>query len=1056
MKHSVRCLSILSVCWMAGPLLADESPLIPAPPQDQGLPYTRSASSHALAKIKESIAVFAGSRYAYVNGLKVRLDDVSWRDEAALRDGVLYVPESFASVCSGAELHPDAAPAYLADRWVHTLQRPKVNVPASIPRLTIDGRPYIALADFAAAKGLQVTQHPRGLLLVGPKKVAFSTTETPLLESVITLFDTPEKLADPDIATRSIPVLQQQRKWTEHVKVTPEQLALLNGPETKWDTAKKADYQFVGFNQTLLGSKVPEPGVYPRLLFSAQDLPLFAQRVKQNKLGQKALIEMEVLFQKSWWDPKTSDGQIFAKLSSGDLSGLEWDRPPGAAPSGIPHQFKGQKPGIYNSHIAYVPECLTSMALYCLLTGDEAHGKQAATAIANYYKLREPLIDEWNTISDSEFGSSYPSPDGSICKMNGGCGATTWRGMHGIVAHMNLGLSLDFAGKWMSPGEKETMRRVIAKATYGKRAYGQDAPVRFRDVNWVGWDLPHFLALAAIEGLEGFDREAYESNCDTVRAFCDWGVDDSGVVYESNGKTPGSMQFITLSMITLARRGENLWGHPHWRKLLQGQIQMTSPSGRVSVNSGTQYSPFSQQKLSLQLVDEIKAFFPGDRTADYLLSQANPDADGTWKLDGFDPVAYREKIAKTPRVRLPSPTYPGFVQGVLYDTDYVTTSRADLQLPLDFTAPTTGVYSSYSDRTKEAAWMCLMVRPHHYLGAGHHHADAGMFHFSGLGVDWFTESALSQVYDGKLHNQVLVDGISEPERHSGTSTSYQAAAKFLGSKVGPTGSCASADLTDSYSYYWQTQPGQVWEDQVAKLNWEMDPSPQIAKIFAGTARYKLRPWWSGYTYSNFIATSRAPFNPMQYVYRTTGLVRGSHPYGIVIDDLNKDGQTHLYQWTAMLNGGVWQAAVPGLAPNQMALAFREPDPKAKPVAPTVINPKLGDPILLVCALGASVDAKSDQPLMQVETLAAGVDRKGNPQSCDRFTINQRDVVSRFRVLLIPCRMGEELPKVSYDAASGIATVSWKDQSDRLQFAARSPRTHVQVTRGGQPILSSED
>ena len=45
---------------------------------------------------------------------------------------------------------------------------------------------------------------------------------------------------------------------------------------------------------------------------------------------------------------------------------------------------------------------------------------------------------------------------------------------------------------------------------------------------------------------------------------------------------------------------------------------MTSPSGRVTVNSGTQYSPYSRQALSLGLVNEIKGFFPGSRLADYL------------------------------------------------------------------------------------------------------------------------------------------------------------------------------------------------------------------------------------------------------------------------------------------------------------------------------------------------------------------------------------------------------------------------------------------------------
>jgi hypothetical protein len=88
----------LVIPWLSGPAgAADPAPLAP-PPQDQGLPYTRSARQIALAKIKDHIAVFAGSRYAYVKGHKVRLDDVNWRTEAVLRDGMLLVPANFSGV----------------------------------------------------------------------------------------------------------------------------------------------------------------------------------------------------------------------------------------------------------------------------------------------------------------------------------------------------------------------------------------------------------------------------------------------------------------------------------------------------------------------------------------------------------------------------------------------------------------------------------------------------------------------------------------------------------------------------------------------------------------------------------------------------------------------------------------------------------------------------------------------------------------------------------------------------------------------------------------------
>ena len=1075
MKHLLKsiCLALL----LSGPaaLLRADVALPPVPPQDQGLPYTRTAEKFALAKIKDTVAVFAGSRYAWVYGHKVRLDDTHWRAEAVWQDGKIFVPAAFAGVLDLPGVNPAPAPHYLANRWVYSLSIPA----SSAPAVSIGGQPYVALADLAAAHHLQVWQNTRGLLLLGASVPAFTEAESNRLDSVITLFDTPEKFADPAIATRWIPTLARQESWTNHVHVTPEQLKVYTGPETVWPTAPKAAYDYSGFDGRLLGSKVPPPGVYPRVLFSPDDVPQLAARVKASRIGQKSLIEMGYLLQQSWWNPATSDGQVFQKLSSGDLAGLKWPDdvdPTQVATVNTAQMFQGEKPGIFNTHIAYVPECLTSMALYCLLTGDDAHGRQAAAAIANYYKLREPLIDHYYATSDSEFGG----PD-----YGGNGGDTAWRGMHGLVAHMNLGLALDFGGKWMTDAEKETMYRVIAKATYGRRAYGEDNTVRFRDVNWVGWDLPQFIALTAIEGQPGFDREAWECGRDTVRAFCDWGIDDSGVVFESNGKTPGSFQFITLSMVTLARRGENLFGHPHWRKLLDGQIEMTSPSGRVTVNSGTQYEPYSRQFLSLQLTDELKTFYPGRRTADYLLSKATEPADLAsneynrgWVIQNFDAAQYAQKVADVKRLRLPSPTYPGFVPGVLYDSDFVPTTRADLDLPLDFSAPVQGVFSSYSDRTTNAAWINMMVRPNHYLGAGHHHADAGMFHFSALGVDWFTQSPFNQEYAGHFYNLVQVDGESEavslPDWPTAGILGWNAAGKYVGPTLAPEAAAATADLTYAYSYRWLTQSPPAWNDRLEKLGWEPEPSPEVLKIFAGTARYKMRPWWLTYNFANYMPTCRAPFNPMRQVTRQVGLVRGAHPYGFVVDDLVKDDAPHLYQWQGDFNGGVVPAAVPGgLAANEIVLAHREGDPSpADPTMRPVIQPQPGEPLLLAVAVGLQDSGDPSLPPVQVQRAAGPLDRKrvmttkfpfphaeqaqGTPQYFDRLVFNHRSVQAHFRVLLIPFRAGDARPQVTADATGESATVIIGDQRDVIRFTpAEAKGTHVTVERDGREIIATK-
>lgn len=1043
--------------WVGLALLAHHlsasEPLAP-PPQDQGLPYTRSAHAPAIACLAKGVAVFPGSRYGLLLGRRVRMSEKDLlRAEAVLKGGQLLIPAPFAAalLLPSPQFQPVPTDlAVLAPRWVYAPSE------LGVPKESLINSELQDFGQTAKARGWVVTCHPRGFWYAGPKPLVIADAEKSLLDSIITLFDTPEKFADPEIATRAIPSLKRQGPWTDHAKVTPAQLANLNGPETVWKGVPVSEYDNSGVRSDIYGSKVPAPGVYPRLLFSEQDIPALAARVKSSVIGQKSLIEMQHLLKRTWLNPKSDDGKVFEQLSSGNLEGLQWEGSdktnfvlsPGSG-------FKGYKAGIYNSHIAYIPDCLTSMAMLALLNSDDQLGRRVATAVANYYKLREPYIDQWLAISDSEFGSSLQLPDGTLFPLNAVGASTHWRNIHGLVAHMNLGLSLDFAGKWMTPSEKDLMRRIIAKATYGRRSYGQDAPVRFRDVNWMGWDLPHFIAVSAIEGLPGFDPEAFASGSESVKAFCDWGIDSSGVVYESNGKTPGSFQFIFLSMIINARRGENCFGHPHWRKLLEGQVQMTSPSGKVIVNSGTQYAPFSVQKISMNLVNQIKGTYPESRIADYLLSteverviaEQDPMRD-QWPTPGFTPENYTKMVAAMPFLRLPSISYPGFVRAVLYDGDTQPTSREDLKLPLDFNAPVHGVFSSYSDRSKDATWINLMVRSNHYLGAGHHHADAGMFHFSALGVDWITESPFTQLYAGNVHNHVLVDGRSQADNIPGSVNGYNACGQYLGANISANISIASADLTYAYSWRWNTQPPQEWSPALNSMQWEMDPSPEIQKIFAGTARYKLRPWWSNYTFGNYIPTLRAPYNPMRYVFRSVGLVRGQHAYGFVIDDLKKDDEQHLYQWSAMMNGGVVPAKILGLAPNQFALMPFGRARKSTDATPTdMMEPTVGSPILMIHVVGLT-GSQEKMSLFQFERAKGPEGRNGEAQYFDRLLIQQSAKESRYRVLLLPFRFGEALPKIVENISEQSAIIQWGQQVDIFKFSVGEDfRTQVAVCSG---------
>lgn len=95
------------------------------------------------------------------------------------------------------------------------------------------------------------------------------------------------------------------------------------------------------------------------------------------------------------------------------------------------------------------------------------------------------------------------------------------------------------------------------------------------------------LAQMAIEGMEGHDQENFPRAVRTLQAFSEFGIDPDGVVFESNGKSGAGFRNALLNMVALARRGENFFGHPHWRELATAQALSTSPGGTVTVTCGT-------------------------------------------------------------------------------------------------------------------------------------------------------------------------------------------------------------------------------------------------------------------------------------------------------------------------------------------------------------------------------------------------------------------------------------------------------------------------------------
>ena len=836
--------------------------------------------------------------------------------------------------------------------------------------------------------------------------------------------DTPRILDDPEALIKSRTNLSSQPQWTQFA--TPEQIALFDGPETAWPVIPKSDYDLTGFDQSRLYSKVPPPGIHPRILFSPEDVPVIKKQLESTINGRQLLAQTDLALSKTLYDKNSDEGKVFAKLSSGDLDGLEWliDEKTGF----VWHYFKGYKlQGKLTPHAGYLPRLLEAASFRALMDNDELRGKQVAAAMANYWKLREPLIDKVNADKNSP-------PD-------------YWRSFHQLVSASNLGFGYDLAAKWMTPEQKKVMRRVIAKATSGKLAYGENGPSPWRDTNWTGWDLTHFLTALAIEDEEGYDPEIRKVASETVRDYLTWGIDPYGVIFETNGKNGAGLLYALTSGVALARRGENYLGNPHLRKLTAAQVQDVVPQGAINVNNGTWgCAPFWGNLASF-----LKALYPGDKAADWLLRQGRPDQDQKQTttdpqklpLDNFKMV----ETITTPDI-FTTLDWKGFRNKD--DSLKPSWERSELHLPDVFNDPDHGLFAARSGDQQDALYMMFEARPD-LRHVGHQHHDSGQFYLAAGGVMWAVEAGPKSSYSAD-HNTVRIDG----KGHSDVSAAPKVG--YLGVQTNGPLVMASSDLKNAYDFGWTTPMHFSWHDP-AFASWKLsvETDPEVVAHFKGTQHYKMRVWGDDYTRSNWGPTMRIEGNPVQYAFRSAGIVNGKHPYALVVDDISKDGKEHLYDWLMQVPVGTRMLPATNRsadAPVSVILARSAGPAEWDRMEPPETLPK-GAPGLMLCFLGlekseASINRSNlvgdENDPVRLEQLAGTTVAGGSPLKT-RLVVSQKGIDPRFLILMIPIKGGEQLPVISYDDKTATASVIWPGQKDFVHFSTgKNQRTTVTLER----------
>jgi hypothetical protein len=231
--------------------------------------------------------------------------------------------------------------------------------------------------------------------------------------------------------------------------------------------------------------------------------------------------------------------------------------------------------------------------------------------------------------------------------------------------------------------------------------------------------------------------------------------------------------------------------------------------------------------------------------------------------------------------------------------------------------------------------------------------------------------------------------------------------------------------------------------------------------------------------------------PVAYAFRTAGLVKGKHPYMLIIDDLKKDNTERLYEWampvqldvevvsirqlvevtqeTGALNIGFNSFAnnrIQGefdivLGDKRMKRDMSEVDNTVGSLYRTGrFTPQKGNPQLLVRVLERTAsDVPNLEPNPRLETfenLKTEDMHQFYMRSMDlgkRLVIPSRSDDPNFKVLLFPYLHGEELPQTQWNENRTMLTVTFSNQKDLFYFS-KSADNHskTKMVRDGKVIF----
>lgn len=757
---------------------------------------------------------------------------------------------------------------------------------------------------------------------------------------------------------------------------------------TAWSqTPDQYKPDFSDFDKSRYFEAPPAPYVHPRAILRPEQLPDLRKRLADTRSGQVFYKRYKDECQKLYAD--TPAGKLYAGLVEGK-SGPEFD--------------KLFEENIYETSLLMMWE-----SLRILIDEDQAAGEKMAKATKNYAERLQKLYNAKGIGETAYFYKEIRELPDYIKEKT--LGDKQYQEITGMFQEYNITLIYDFLYPYMDEDQRKVVRKLISDLSSDVWIHGMGIPDT--GGNWGPHHWKGGLAAVTIEGEEGYDPDTVKGLRQVMTSFYSSDFTESGAIWEGLGK--GS--FGTEGLMKSALRGWDIAATQPVRRSLSRFMMHSMLPNRVNMMSlGGLGSSFDTVQAKNYNVFTLKYLYPNDPFIDYLY-RLNVGEDYA-NLANFKFNRHYFGIRIPLRMLIAIKDYDGS------KTLDEALEAAVAEEGLTFFCPVFPMMITRQDWSKDAAWLFFEARAYNY---GHVRDDRAHFSYAALGRQWSIypygrgNNQHAHSYDAHNCSVMTIDNIGTVGQP----------AKMVDFQDSELVTYATADL--KHSWDWREQSHNSPADRVGDVTLaSMSPLNKDAPAWHHVP-FTLYPHWrqpGGPMGPDY----RVPHLPVDYAFRTVGMVRGKQTYALVLDDLKvkpaEEGtrKDRLYTWNMALPADVSLESVKG---GDITLVENRTD-GAEPLR------------LLVRVLQTSGDKSGGVMITRarVEQYEGGVSWS---QGSKRLVVSSKAPAVRMRVMLFAYRPGTPLPTTEWDGDA--VKVTWPDQKDRLTFeVGEDQRTKLEVKR----------